>query len=111
MSSVPAQRLTTVHDAQATRDLRSKILQSDALSTDLSNAIADVFKKHGIVPDDQSVVALEPIVSKVVPAGQASPIHPGSALLAAATDPAATIHVVETRSLVRNYAVTASAWT
>jgi hypothetical protein len=105
----PVQQIPTTHDAQATRDLRAKILNSDPLSQDLANAIADVFQKHGIVHGPDQLVSLEPVVTRTAPAGLTNLVA-GSNLQAASHDLSAAVHVVETRGIARNFAVTASAW-
>jgi len=106
-------QIATTHDAQATRELRAKILNSDALSQDLANAIANVFQQHGIVQDADHVVSLEPVVTRQMPAAPGpatSDVVQGSKLQAANHDLSAAVHMVETRAIVGNYAVTSSAW-
>lgn len=104
-------RISTVHDARSTRELRAAILKSQALSDDLANAVADVFERHNVRFGDDKIVSLEPVVTTKVADHLLSPMVAGTNLVAHTDDPTAAVHVVETRSVARNYAVTASAWT
>lgn len=105
-----AKQISTVHDAKATRDLRAKILESQNISDDLAGAVADVLKKHGIVPTNDQLVAIEPVVTRIIDQNKVKPFVAGSTMLSTEDELSANIHVVESRSVVRSFAVTQSAW-
>ena len=101
-------QIPAAHDAQATRELRAMILKNEKLSHELAEAIARVFAKHGYKPKKSQLVALEPVVTRR--SRKVKTLVKGSDIQVAADDLSVGIHVIETRSLARAYAITQSAW-
>ncbi|MBI5145824.1 MAG: hypothetical protein HZA84_01225 [Thaumarchaeota archaeon] len=103
------QNIPTTYDSKATSELRTRILQNEALSKDLAEAMAKVFNKHGFVPTRDQLVALEPVVTRLVPKNRVRPLTKGSSNMVV-DDLTVGIHLVESRQPILNYAITSSAW-
>lgn len=102
--------IKSILDSKATSELRAEILGNDKLSRDLAKAVADVMAAHGFKPEDDQLVAFEPVVTRMVSDKDFKPLAADSATTTFAPDLSASVHVVETRAPVMNYAITSSAW-